>query len=144
MRLAIYDPETGSIQSVMQFSDARVEDALLNIPEGMLALEVAEDVTPATHYIGADDQPTEYPERPADRAVWDGSKWTDPRDESELLAQVRVRRNGLLASSDWTQLPDAPLTEDQRGAWADYRQALRDLPETASDLAAPIWPPQPT
>lgn len=43
---------------------------------------------------------------------------------------LKYRNNRLLAS-DWTQLPDAPV---DRQAWADYRQALRDLP------ADPNWP----
>ena len=40
---------------------------------------------------------------------------------------MREVRNGLLADSDWTQLPDAPV---DREAWATYRQALRDFPAT--------------
>lgn len=43
---------------------------------------------------------------------------------------LKYRNNRLLAS-DWTQLPDAPC---DRQAWAEYRQALRDLP------ANPNWP----
>lgn len=41
--------------------------------------------------------------------------------------QMRAARNGLLADSDWTQLPDAPCDAQ---AWSDYRQALRDFPST--------------
>lgn len=44
---------------------------------------------------------------------------------------LRDHRNKLLAESDWTQLPDAPVTDKQ--AWQRYRQALRDLPNTISD-----------
>ena len=43
---------------------------------------------------------------------------------------VRHTRNQLLADSDWTQLPDADLTEQQVQAWRDYRQALRDLTDS--------------
>lgn len=45
---------------------------------------------------------------------------------------ARIHRDGLLAASDWTQLPDVEL--DNRAAWADYRQQLRDLPDD------PAWP----
>jgi hypothetical protein len=48
-------------------------------------------------------------------------------------ARMRQHRDRLLAQSDWTQLPDAPV---ERQAWADYRQALRDFPAT--------WKPGPT
>lgn len=41
--------------------------------------------------------------------------------------EIRSQRNDLLAKSDWTQLPDAPLTEEKRAEWSTYRQALRDL-----------------
>ena len=40
---------------------------------------------------------------------------------------MRHHRDRLLAESDWTQLPDAPV---DREAWAIYRQALRDFPAT--------------
>lgn len=29
--------------------------------------------------------------------------------------------------SDWTQLADADLTAEEKAAWSDYRQALRDM-----------------
>jgi len=54
------------------------------------------------------------------------------------LDDLRERRNAALAASDWTQMPDAPLTEKQRAAWAAYRQKLRDLPAGKSpELPAP-------
>jgi len=45
-----------------------------------------------------------------------------------LAAQARARRDQMLGASDWTQLPDAPLTADQQTAWRTRRQFLRDLP----------------
>ena len=56
-----------------------------------------------------------------------------PYDEAFAIAQMRTKRNALLASSDWTQVADAPVDKQ---AWADYRQALRDFPAT--------WTPGPT
>ena len=53
----------------------------------------------------------------ADQAVFDAES-------------VRLRRDGALAGSDWTQLADAPV---DAAAWATYRQELRDLP-AASDF----------
>lgn len=44
-----------------------------------------------------------------------------------LVERMRAHRDRLLAESDWTQLPDAPVDRD---AWATYRQALRDFPAT--------------
>ena len=39
-------------------------------------------------------------------------------------------RHNLLVDSDWTQLPDSPLTDAEKQAWATYRQQLRDFPAT--------------
>lgn len=41
---------------------------------------------------------------------------------------MRAQRDAWLADSDWTQTLDAPLTDEERAAWAEYRQALRDAP----------------
>jgi hypothetical protein len=37
-----------------------------------------------------------------------------------------------LAESDYTQLPDAPFSTEQKQAWSAYRQALRDLSTDAN------------
>ena len=50
---------------------------------------------------------------------------------------MRVYRDTYLAACDWTQLPDNGLTDEQRAAWAVYRQALRDAP--ANWEPAPTW-----
>ena len=41
-----------------------------------------------------------------------------------LVKELRDYRNLLLTQSDWTQLPDAPITNKEE--WAVYRQQLRD------------------
>ena len=48
--------------------------------------------------------------------------------KEELFVQLRSMRAGKLAASDWTVLPDAPLSADEQMAWKVYRQQLRDLP----------------
>ena len=52
----------------------------------------------------------------------------------------RQQRNALLASSDWTQVADAPVDQ---AAWAAYRQALRDLPANTTDTFNVKWPKSP-
>lgn len=59
------------------------------------------------------------------------------------MDDIRRIRNQLLSASDWTQLPDAPLTEASRAAWGTYRQALRDVTDGVTDPAAIIWPERP-
>ena len=41
--------------------------------------------------------------------------------------RMRLHRGRLLKDSDWTQVSDAPV---DREAWATYRQALRDFPDS--------------
>jgi hypothetical protein len=60
-------------------------------------------------------------------------KWQEVRDE----------RGGRLNSSDWTQLPDSPLTEEQKNAWRQYRQELRDITNQANPFEI-IYPVQPS
>lgn len=64
-------------------------------------------------------------------------------DAAEALIVLRARRDKLLRASDRTQIPDYPISAEERDAWATYRQALRDLPETTGDPAAVIWPISP-
>lgn len=53
---------------------------------------------------------------------------------------LRPKRNGLLTSSDHTQLADYP---GDKTAWATYRQALRDLPLTYPNPKDVVWPTAP-
>lgn len=56
---------------------------------------------------------------------------------------VRSLRNQKLAATDWTQLFDVP--QALRDTWSEYRQALRDIPQTYADnIEAIVWPEAPT
>ena len=72
--------------------------------------------------------------------------------DAEYIKKLREKRNTLLAWSDWTQLKDVSLKNEEE--WQTYRQALRDLP---SKVNLPIikdmidngkgneyWPKRPT
>lgn len=59
------------------------------------------------------------------------------------IARVRSERNELLAQSDWTQLPDSPLTSTKKQEWAQYRQQLRDFMETVTDPYTVQFPQKP-
>jgi hypothetical protein len=62
----------------------------------------------------------------------------------DYWAGLRSLRNAKLAESDWTQLADVSLTEEQKIAWTDYRQELRDLPLNTEDPKTPGFPVAPT
>jgi len=55
----------------------------------------------------------------------------------QLSAQARSQRDALLSKSDWTQVSDAPVDQS---AWAEYRQALRDVPQQAGFPTEITWP----
>tara|TARA_B100000900_G_scaffold308139_2_gene266810 strand:+ start:1787 stop:2011 length:225 start_codon:yes stop_codon:yes gene_type:complete len=47
------------------------------------------------------------------------------------MIRLREYRNSLLADSDWTVMPDSPLSDSKKAEWKTYRQALRDITKTA-------------
>ena len=63
----------------------------------------------------------------------------EQRTEQQADA-VRTERNAKLSASDWTQVADAPV---DREAWADYRQALREVPDQAGFPWSVEWPNDP-
>jgi hypothetical protein len=64
------------------------------------------------------------------------------------IERIRLNRNIRLQLCDWTQMPDSPLSSQQRTAWAEYRQQLRDitadLPDPLPENYRPNWPAQPS
>jgi len=89
-----------------------------------------------TSWSGPDPQPTEA----EFQAVWDAHL------EAEPMRLLRAQRNSLIAVTDWWGVSDRVMTQAQQ----DYRQALRDLPATASptldesgQLADVVWPEKP-
>ena len=66
-------------------------------------------------------------------------------DPSEQLAAetIRAQRDALLASCDWTQMPDSPLDADTKAAYQTYRQELRDVPQQEGFPETVEWPELP-
>ena len=70
-----------------------------------------------------------------------------PAVELEIaMADLRSKRNRLLAASDWTQLTDTTLTSSEKSQWMNYRTELRNLTngittvEQANNVAMPTIP----
>ena len=70
-------------------------------------------------------------------------------DAAEPMRLLRIERNNKIALTDWRVLPDQTPSDD----WINYRQALRDLPASASpklnsdyelDLTSITWPTEPS
>ena len=106
--------------------------------------------------------------KPNGEYTWTGTDYSglvgsDKPTESEIDAELtrltnaepmrllRIERNSRLTACDWTQSRDITLSNDD--AWKTYRQALRDLPTSASpslnsfgslDLTSVTWPTEPS
>ena len=67
----------------------------------------------------------------------------------EPMRRLRLYRNSLLAESDWMANSDVTMSDE----WRTYRQALRDLPSTATPvldsttkpgISGVTWPTKPS
>ena len=73
---------------------------------------------------------------------------------SNELEALRIHRNKLLQESDWTVMPDSPLSDSKKDEWKTYRQKLRDITKTAKpkssylpailDLSSVTFPEKPS
>ena len=89
----------------------------------------------------------------ADTTDEDGKKTTKAQHEAAYQATLdattaeghRTTRNKLLADTDWTQMNDSPLSNEDKTSWATYRQELRDLSDLDAwpNLADDDWPVAP-
>ena len=70
-------------------------------------------------------------------------------DSAEAMRLLRVERDKRIAKSDWRGNSDLTMSD----AWKTYRQALRDLPASASpaldsnyrlDFTSVTWPTEPS
>lgn len=80
-----------------------------------------------------------------DEIVYENNSWIQKRKLEakpleEAKTSIRDHRNSLLSECDWTQLADA--TVDSL-AWANYRQALRDVPTQEGFPYNVTWPTKP-
>ena len=83
-----------------------------------------------------DDEVIPYTDAEREAAL---DEWAQASHD-RAMGDLRRERDRLLAESDWTQQPDAPADP---AAWAEYRQALRDLPANTKDVENVKWPTPP-
>ena len=80
----------------------------------------------------------EIAQRDAEEQAWNDGAF------DRAIADLRQRRNSLIASSDWVMMSDSPITD--KTEWETYRQALRDITNgltTVEDVNAVTWPTKP-
>jgi len=129
----IYNVETGLIDRTATVPEADIQ-ANCNQGESWI-----EGVYRPDEYVIRDGYLVKLPQKPTHAAELDLQNlvWVDDLDR--LWVAFRRQRDIELKSTDWTQLPDAPVDKE---AWAEYRQKLRDLPETTDPLNI-VWPDRP-
>ena len=78
---------------------------------------------------------------------------TTALNTAEPMKRLRFERDRLLTESDWVVTKAAETGVAETDAWKTYRQALRDLPASASpkldsfyelDLTSVTWPTKPS
>ena len=83
--------------------------------------------------------------RPSNYHIWKDEAWL--LDVPSFMAELRVQRNYLLQTCDWTQGADSPLSDAKKAEWIDYRQVLRTVPRDNSGAVTfeeIAWPTQPS
>lgn len=74
------------------------------------------------------------------QGAWSQSWSVEQLPQADAEHNVRNKRDSLLASSDWTQVADAPINQAE---WAAYRQALREVSQQAGFPYNVVWPTEP-
>jgi len=81
------------------------------------------------------------PFTPEEETEWDAKEaaWAAGADD-RAAAEVRTERDSKLAETDWTQVADAPISQED---WAAYRALLRSIPEQEGFPNEVTWPVEP-
>ena len=80
----------------------------------------------------------EEAQRDAEEQAWNDGAF------DRAIADLRQRRNSLIASSDWVMMSDSPIAD--KTAWQTYRQNLRDITNnltTVENVNAVVFPTKP-
>lgn len=76
-------------------------------------------------------------------AIEDMTQEEKQQADADKARSVRGQRGVELMRTDWTQLPDAPLTTEKKLQWAQYRQQLRDVTNQQGFPWQVEWPTKP-
>ena len=68
--------------------------------------------------------------------------WRSNALEAKKWDDVRVKRDSLLAKSDYVMMPDYPM--EDKSDWENYRQELRNIPQDFDDVNNVEYPSEPS
>jgi len=132
----------GSIQNISHFRNAEGLD--LNDP---LIVPLSSEIDVSEMMSKKYWNGTQWSEREASPGYyyyWENASWH--LDLDKLQTALREERDAKLVATDWTQMPDSPLSAEKQAEWASYRQALRDVPQNNLNIThinEVVWPTQP-
>ena len=138
MSYAVYKKSTGEITS--QFSGS-LENLQLNVD--LETQGYIEGTYPGDKFYVENNAPVAISAQPNSWSFYDPDTKQWVVNDAAAKQYCIGRRNKLLASSDWTQIPNNPLTAEKQTAWATYRQALRDITAQPEYPLNTIWPAAP-
>ena len=81
-----------------------------------------------------------------EQAEYDARQVTPPTAFEQSMIDLRQDRNKLLLECDWTDLPNAVLSDEKKTKWQTYRTNLRDITNgltTVEDVNSVTWPTKP-
>ena len=147
----VFDEQSGEIETWGSCSD---EDFQLQkrLNKGLME----GNANSLTHYVHANvliaytsEQTKEKLHSPGPFYVWSNQSfsWIDTRtfDQKyqDAANEAISKRNELLYASDWTQIPNNPLTKEKQSEWSLYRQQLRDITTQTGYPFNVVWPNKP-
>jgi hypothetical protein len=85
------------------------------------------------------------PPRPSPNHDWDEQtkRWIYVKTDADIAAEVRAKRDELFTVGDSVILRAIRRGEPVPQAWADYQQALADVPSQPGFPRSVVWPPIP-
>lgn len=138
MNYIVYNLSLGNIVKGVSCDPSSIEYQYNHQEEG--CIESNEDIQ--TGYI-QNGSFVLFPPKPSGPATFDYQTKQWVRDTSVQEELVKNQRDELLYQSDWTQIPNNPLTEQKQQEWAVYRQQLRDVTDQSGYPFDVIWPTKP-
>jgi hypothetical protein len=136
MKFTIYDSTTGQIISVRDCPD--ITQQALN----PLHSYIEGDYSGTEYYID-DGVPVTFPSHNYTYPLFDYETKTWSEDIRRITNDVLTKRRNFLVNTDWTQLPNNPLSTEKQTAWAVYRQELRDITNQSGYPLNVTWPTKP-
>jgi hypothetical protein len=136
----IFSKVTGAIRVVLSCSET---DLTFNYDAEKESF-LQQNIDGSKYYIDvATNTLVEIPEKPN---LWSDFDFTTKQwvgNEIRAKFEINQRRKRSLQATDWTQIPNGPLTTEKQAAWATYRQELRDITQQSGYPLNVVWPVAP-